>query len=78
MATATLEVTRQFTATALDAELSRRKNNKAREAAGEPRARSKGFVLPSLTKDDVKALKAGELVTKTYKSGRVEVIGIKS
>lgn len=69
----TLVATRTFTAAALDAELGRRKNNKTRTE----KVRAKSFVLPALSKAQMDEIKAGAIVTITFKSGRVELVGLK-
>lgn len=70
--TTTPAPTKTFTAAALTAELGRRRNNKTRET----KARSKSFVLPKLSQADIAAIKAGETVTVTFQSGRVEHVAL--
>ena len=72
--TATATATKAFTSAALTAELGRRRNNKTRDI----KVRPKSFVFPKLTAADIKAIQAGELVTVTFGTGRVEVVGLKA
>lgn len=67
------EPTRQFTAIALDAELGRRKNNRGRDV----KVRPKSFVFPKLSSEDIDRIKAGEVVTVKFNSGRVEHVALK-
>jgi hypothetical protein len=64
--------TKSVNATALKQELGRRRNNKARRAAGEPTVRTKAYYLGAFSVKDVESLLAGETVRVEYKSGRVE------
>lgn len=74
----TVTPTRTFTAAALDAELGRRRKNKVRVAKGEEKKRAASFVLPSLSADDMTAIKAGEVIRVEFHSGRVEHVGLKT
>ena len=60
-------------AKALVDERGRRRKNKARRNAGEPVVRTKAYYLAGFSSDEMKALEAGEKVTKTYNSGRTEM-----
>lgn len=62
---------------AIKAEQGRRRNNKARKAAGEPVVRSKQWFMPALTKADFKALLDGTEVTKEFGTGRVVTFTLK-
>jgi hypothetical protein len=62
----------------IKAEIGRRRNNKARKAAGEPVVRSKQWFMPALTKADFAALLDGAQVTKKYTSGRVVTLTLKT
>jgi hypothetical protein len=57
---------------ALKQEMGRRRNNKARRANGQPTVRTKAYYLAAFDRREIDALLAGEVVTKTYASGRVE------
>lgn len=70
---ATVTATKTFTAAALTAELGRRKNNKKRDV----KVRARSFVLPALSAANIAAIKAGEIVTVDFKSGRTEHVGLK-
>lgn len=65
--------TKTFTAAALTAELGRRRNNKSRDV----KVRAKSYIFPALSKADIAAIQAGEVVTVSFKSGRVEHVGLK-
>lgn len=53
-------------------ELGRRRNNKARKAAGEKVVRSKAYYLPMFSKDEFDKVLAGEVVRKEFRSsGRI-------
>lgn len=65
--------TKTFTDKALTAELGRRKNNKTRDV----KVRPGSYVFPALSKADIATIQAGETVEVTFKSGRVEVVGLK-
>lgn len=73
----TITVTRTVSATALDNELGRRRNNKKRAAKGEDKVRAKAFYLPKLSTADVETIKGGGIVSVEFSSGRVEHIGLK-
>lgn len=73
----TITPTRTFTAAALEAELGRRKNNRKRRANNEDPKRAKSFVLPRLSKADMRAIKEGAVVTVTFQSGRTEHVGLR-
>lgn len=59
-------------AKALSDERGRRANNRKRKANGEAKVRTKAYYLAAFSADEMKALEAGEKVTKTYGSGRTE------
>ena len=63
-------------AKALVDERGRRRKNKVRRANGEPVVRTKAYYLAALSADEMKALEAGEKVTKTYDSGRTETYSL--
>jgi hypothetical protein len=67
--------THTFTAAALKAEQGRRKNNKTRPK-GE-KAKAKSFIFPAMNGDQIEAVLAGSVVELTFKSGRVELVGLK-
>ncbi len=69
----TTTATRTFAPAALDAEIGRRRNNKTRDI----KVRAKSFVLPALSTSDIAAIKNGDVVEITFKSGRVEHVGLK-
>lgn len=69
----TVTATKTFTAAALTAELGRRRNNKSRDV----KVKAKSYIFPALTKANIKAIQAGEVVTVEFKSGRVEHVGLK-
>lgn len=48
------------------------------EAVRKAKAKAKGFVLPSLLDTEIEALLNGEVVTKEFRSGRVETIAVKA
>lgn len=58
---------------ALADERGRRANNRKRKAAGKAKVRTKAYYLAAFSADEMKALEAGEKVTKTYGSGRTEM-----
>lgn len=70
--TTTEVATRTLSDTLLKQEEGRRRNNKKRRANGEKAVAPKAFYLGKLDSRDFAALRAGESVTKTYGSGRVE------
>lgn len=69
----TATATKTFTARALDAEVGRRRNNRQREV----QVRARSFVLPNLSAADIASVKDGNVVTVSFKSGRVERVGLK-
>lgn len=69
----TLTPTRTFTATALDQELGRRRNNKTRTQ----KVRARSFILPALSREDIAKIKEGEVVTVNFKTGRIETVGLR-
>lgn len=72
--TETVSATKAYTAQALDAEVGRRRNNKARDN----KVRARSYVLPALSSADIAAIKAGNIVRVEFKSGRVEFVGLKN
>ena len=60
--------TKTIKAKALVDERGRRRKNKTREV----KVRTKAYYLAALSTEEMKALEAGEKVTKTYGSGRTE------
>lgn len=73
MSDTTITATKTFTAAALTAELGRRRNNKTRDE----KVRAKSYIFPALTKANIAAIQAGEIVTVEFKTGRVEHVGLK-
>lgn len=65
--------TKKFSAVALDAELGRRKNNAKRDV----KVRAKSYVFPKLNAADIANIKAGQVVTVEFNSGRKERVGLK-
>lgn len=72
----TITPTKTFTAKALADELARRANNKARRRAGEKPAKAKSWVFPAMSKQQIKAVLAGEVVEVGFGSGRTEHVGL--
>lgn len=73
MSTTKIVPSRTITAAALVAEQGRRRNNKSRDV----KVKAKSFILPALSADQMDAIIAGDLVTLTFKSGRVEHVALK-
>lgn len=72
----TITPTKTFTAKALADELARRANNKARRRAGEKPAKAKSWVFPAMSKQQIEAVLAGEVVEVGFGSGRTEHVGL--
>ncbi len=75
MSTTTITPTTTFTAQALHAEQGRRKNNKNRPKGDKAKATS--WVFPAMGGEQIQAVLAGSVVEVTFKSERVELVGLK-
>ena len=69
--------TKTFTAKALSDELARRVKNKARKRQGKDATRAASWVFPAMSKAQIEAVLAGEIVTVEFKSERVELVGLR-
>lgn len=70
----TLTPTKTFSPLTLKGEITRRKANKTRT----PKVKAKSFVLPAMSKPQIQAVLAGQIVEVTFKSDRREVVALAS